>query len=67
MKIVAFLTDYAAVDRIIDHRGASKTVKQCHQSSPVTDVHSKARSRRRDGGRGGGRGPGLCSPHSRSE
>jgi hypothetical protein len=43
MKVIAFITDYAAVDRIIDHRGASKTVKQCHQSSPATEVQQGAR------------------------
>jgi hypothetical protein len=57
MKVVAFITDYAAVDRIIDHRGASKTVKQYHQSSPATEVQQGAKQapRRRPGRRQGPR------------
>jgi len=43
MKVIAFITNYAAVDRIIDHRGASKTVKQCHQSSPETEEQQGAK------------------------
>jgi hypothetical protein len=35
MKVIAFITDYAAVDRIIDHRGATRPAEPLDVDVPI--------------------------------